>query len=44
MCHLSGYMAVNDDLYVLNYSTFSFFTHYEFVVIADQISQASHLV
>ena len=30
MCYLSGCVDVNYDIYILNYSTFNIFTHYEF--------------
>ena len=31
-------MAVNNDLYILDYSTFSLFTHYEFEIIRETAS------
>ena len=33
MCYLSEYVAVDNDIYILNYSTFPLFTHYEFIRI-----------
>ena len=39
MCYLSGYVAVNNNLYTLNYSTFSLFTHYEFSIYDNAWSE-----
>ena len=53
MCYPSGYVVVNKNIYILDYSTFSLFSHYQFSdydvteiynVLIRQIAEANNLI